>query len=79
MGNMNIHITWLTHVRTGPKKKKSRPGNDSISLARLVYAVHQTLPSLAEVGLACETMTVFVPEQFVHTEVLFYKVHKIKG
>ena len=19
--NMNIHITWLTHVRTGPKKK----------------------------------------------------------
>ena len=22
---------------------------------RLVYAVHQTLPSLAEVGLACET------------------------
>ena len=29
MGNMNIHITWLTHVRTGPppqKKKKSRSG-----------------------------------------------------
>ena len=24
MGDMNIHITWLTHVRTGPKKKKSR-------------------------------------------------------
>ena len=23
MGDMNIHITWLTHVRTGPKKKKS--------------------------------------------------------
>ena len=22
MGDMNIHITWLTHVRTGPKKKK---------------------------------------------------------
>ena len=21
MGYMNIHITWLTHVRTGPKKK----------------------------------------------------------
>ena len=21
MGDMNIHITWLTHVRTGPKKK----------------------------------------------------------
>ena len=20
---MNIHITWLTHVRTGPKKKKN--------------------------------------------------------
>ena len=26
-----------------------KPGNG------LVYAVHQTLPSLAEVGLACET------------------------
>ena len=26
MGYMNIHITWLTHVRTGPKKKKSLPG-----------------------------------------------------
>ena len=25
MGDMNIHITWLTHVRTGPKKK-SHPG-----------------------------------------------------
>ena len=21
---MNIHITWLTHVRTGPKKKKKK-------------------------------------------------------
>ena len=21
MGDMNIHITWLTHVRTGPQKK----------------------------------------------------------
>ena len=21
MGDMNIHITWLTHVRTGPKEK----------------------------------------------------------
>ena len=21
MGDMNIHMTWLTHVRTGPKKK----------------------------------------------------------
>ena len=21
VGDMNIHITWLTHVRTGPKKK----------------------------------------------------------
>ena len=27
MGDMNIHITWLTHVRTGPKKKnRGRPG-----------------------------------------------------
>ena len=27
MGDMNIHITWLTHVRTGPQKKKNRyPG-----------------------------------------------------
>ena len=25
MGDMNIHITWLTHVRTGPKKKKIAP------------------------------------------------------
>ena len=25
MGDMNIHITWLTHVRTGPPPKKSRP------------------------------------------------------
>ena len=23
MGDMNIHITWLTHVRTGPKKKSN--------------------------------------------------------
>ena len=29
MGDMNIHITWLTHVRTGPKKKKSQPGSSS--------------------------------------------------
>ena len=26
MGDMNIHITWLTHVRTGPKKKKIASG-----------------------------------------------------
>ena len=26
MGDMNIHITWLTHVRTGPKKKKIAAG-----------------------------------------------------
>ena len=26
MGDMNIHITWLTHVRTGPKKKNRRRG-----------------------------------------------------
>ena len=25
-GRYEIHITWLTHVRTGPKKKKSPPG-----------------------------------------------------
>ena len=37
MGDMNIHITWLTHVRTAPpppppppKKKKSRPGHHSL-------------------------------------------------
>ena len=23
--NMNIHITWLTYVRTGPKKKNRIP------------------------------------------------------
>ena len=28
MGYMNIHITWLTHVRTGPPQKKSLPGRD---------------------------------------------------
>ena len=26
MGDMNIHITWLTHVRTGPKKKNRSRG-----------------------------------------------------
>ena len=31
MGDMNIHITWLTHVRTGPKKKKSQPGRSHIT------------------------------------------------
>ena len=31
MGDMNIHITWLTHVRTGPKKKKSRPESHIVS------------------------------------------------
>ena len=25
MGDMNIHVTWLTHVRTGPKKKNRGP------------------------------------------------------
>ena len=33
---------------------------------RLEYAVHQTLPSLAEVGLACETNE--VPERFGKTK-----------
>ena len=28
MGDMNIHITWLTHVRTGPKKKNRGPVSD---------------------------------------------------
>ena len=27
MGDMNIHITWLTQVRTGPPQKKSRRGH----------------------------------------------------
>ena len=27
MGDMNIHITWLTHVRTGPKKKNRPPAS----------------------------------------------------
>ena len=26
MGDMNIHITWLPHVRTGPQKKKIAAG-----------------------------------------------------
>ena len=29
MGDMNIHITWLPHVRTGPKKK-NRPQDPSV-------------------------------------------------
>ena len=34
MGYMNIHITWLTHVRTGPKKKIAPgmvPGAESVT------------------------------------------------
>ena len=30
MGDMNIHITWLTHVRTGPKKKNRVRAPDTI-------------------------------------------------
>ena len=29
---MNIHITWLTHVRTGPKKNKSLTGHSMDTL-----------------------------------------------
>ena len=35
MGDMNIHITWLTHVRTGPKKKiAAGPEKQGIYLPR---------------------------------------------
>ena len=33
---MNIHITWLTHVRTGPQKKISNPARAARE-ARAVY------------------------------------------
>ena len=37
MGDMNIHITWLTHVRTGPQKKnRSRTG----SYAYAIFLFH---------------------------------------
>ena len=36
MGDMNIHITWLTHVRTRPPPKKSPPGH---------FTSKQTVPS----------------------------------
>ena len=29
MGDMNIHITWLTHMRTGPQKKNRNPAMQS--------------------------------------------------
>ena len=37
MGDMNIHITWLPHVRTGPKKKnRFRPSLASYALRSVV-------------------------------------------
>ena len=39
--NMNIHITWLTYVRSGPKKKKSRPRHSFNDVTDHVY-VHYT-------------------------------------
>ena len=37
---MNIHITWLTHVRTGPPPKKSRPGSH-FRTSLLLYTVEK--------------------------------------
>ena len=40
MGDMNIHITWLTHVRTGPKKKiASGTGRATYTVLRNVRKV----------------------------------------
>ena len=39
MGDMNIHITWLTHVRTGPKKKKSRSGEAAGARLRVSFTL----------------------------------------
>ena len=30
MGDMNIHITWLTHVRTGPQKNRITDGTQRL-------------------------------------------------
>ena len=57
MGDMNIHITWLTHVRTGPKKKnrprvpggpwgRKRHGHYIYTLAQ-IRPLHCTISSLA--------------------------------
>ena len=47
MGDMNIHITWLTHVRTRPKKKKSPPGRPD-SRSRLLAAMLNTRTATAQ-------------------------------
>ena len=39
--NMNIHITWLTYVRTGPKKKKIAAGPTLLILNLVVITVHE--------------------------------------
>ena len=36
MGDMNIHITWLTHVRTGPQKKNRGRVPQILGLPRLL-------------------------------------------
>ena len=44
MGDMNIHITWLPHVRTGPKKKNRSPAP---VFDRLQYAKSSLVPRLS--------------------------------
>ena len=44
MGDMNIHITWLTHVRTEPKKKiasVAQGGSDKVRIARDVIYIFE--------------------------------------
>ena len=48
MGDMNIHITWLTHVRTGPKKKKSPSGLKSADETRQVSTLLYCMGKEAE-------------------------------
>ena len=53
MGDMNIHVTWLTHVRTGPKKKiAARSLTLSFSTAPLVRCLCSTLGSVSFCAIA---------------------------
>ena len=66
---MNIHITWLTHVRTGPQKKLAPRPRISFSTGNklrmrkqglpgsVVIEVTATLPSLTVVLLAKATIS----------------------
>ena len=42
MGDMNIPITWLTHVRTGPKKKNRWPASCAAQARGVLHATPTT-------------------------------------